>query len=386
MRRVMVAAMLLLAACSSGSTGGDGASPSTSAPTAAEATGEAETITVDPVDDGDAGDEDGAELEAAPGAVTAVGSADPADPAAGSAEAREAAAALPTVDGEYLETFDSPDSLDSFDFYLANGRNYFTRPASWPADHAVDATEGPDATCGLPDTTRTISFPDADGDETPVRSTDPGQAVYWCAPAGEGSGHFMTAFHTGGYAHLDFSPKQVFSDVRRVCWDVNATNLGNRKWQQVVIAPTEILEPLAPRLDYTLPEFRGEGGPANWGLEITEGVFMFIAIQGGAQIYSATDNATHSGGGNDLSVSDQTKRVQNCLIDRGAGQVEVHQERWSGNTDVTTLPGSFPTGEVRVIFQDVSYDPDKAYTESPPLREGYTWHWDNILISSDTGG
>jgi hypothetical protein len=50
------------------------------------------------------------------------------------------------------------------------------------------------------------------------------------------------------------------------------------------------------------------------------------------------------------------------------------QQRATGLHTVTAN-GSFPTGPVRVIFQDDTYDADK--------HDGtgrYTWHWDNISI------
>jgi hypothetical protein len=79
-------------------------------------------------------------------------------------------------------------------------------------------------------------------------------------------------------------------------------------------------------------------------------------------------------------IADPKKRVTTCLHDLRNGQVEVIQERWDGTVDITTLPGAFPRGEVRVVWQDVSYNPDKA--ETRPLHNGYTWHWDNLFVSS----
>lgn len=280
---------------------------------------------------------------------------------------------------EYLETFDTADSVGTLDFYVTNGRNFDDRPTSWNGDHAAGAP------CGGPTTSRVIHWPDPPGDETPTRTTDPGEVAYWCAPGGTGTGHLMTSFKTGGYAHIDFAPKQTFSDVRRVCWDQNVTNLGNRKWTQVAIAPKATADAVAPRLDWTHPGFRDNGGPASWGLPLDGGVFLFSTIQGNAETFT---DGMQSGLGydNDTTVADKAKRVVTCLVDRQNGQVEVRQQRADGSMDISLLPGRFPTGEVKVVFQDVTYNPDKALQENPPLvPDFYTWHWDNLVVSSNPG-
>ena len=61
--------------------------------------------------------------------------------------------------------------------------------------------------------------------------------LWWCAPGGDpAKGHLMTGMNTAGYNIVWFSPKVEFTDVRRVCWDQNLTELGGGKWTQVVIA------------------------------------------------------------------------------------------------------------------------------------------------------
>ena len=56
----------------------------------------------------------------------------------------------------------------------------------------------------------------------------------------------------------------------------------------------------------------------------------------------------------------------------------MSQDR-DGGTRTWNLPGRFPDGAVRVIFEDDNYDPPK----SPPaaaVANAFTWHWDNITI------
>ena len=75
---------------------------------------------------------------------------------------------------------------------------------------------------------------------------------------------------------------------------------------------------------------------------------------------------------------DKATRFQHCMIDDGNGTVRVTQARPDGTTRTRTFRGSFPDGQVRVVFEDDMYD--------PPKRAGYrtdtlTWHWDNIQIA-----
>ncbi len=278
---------------------------------------------------------------------------------------------------DYLETFESPNSMSTLDFYVTNGRNFDDRPTSWQGDHASSSP------CGGPTTTRTVRWPDDGGNETPTRTTNPGDTAYWCAPGGAGSEHMMTTFNTGGYAHLDFTPKRTFDEVARVCWDQNATNLGNRKWTQVAIAPISVANAVAPRLDWTHPGFRDDGGPAAWGLGLDGGVFLFSTTLGNAETFTG-GGRTGISNTNDSDVSDKAQRVTTCLTDLENGTIRVEQERTSGSVERTTLPGSIPNGEVKVVFQDVSYNPEKAET-TPLVSDPFTWHWDNLLVSSDPG-
>ena len=52
--------------------------------------------------------------------------------------------------------------------------------------------------------------------------------------------------------------------------------------------------------------------------------------------------------------------------------------RPDGTTDTRAIGTTFPSGAVKVIFQDASYNPTK--------HNGYTdrlsWHWDNIVVST----
>jgi hypothetical protein len=266
-----------------------------------------------------------------------------------------------------VETFDTAASLDRWTATVSNGQDFFDRPTRWSGDH--------DRSCGSPATSRTIEWPDINDDLPDVRPA--GDALYWCSPGNPNNGHVMTAFHTKGYSHLDFTPNRTFADVSRVCWDVNATNLGNRKWHQLAVVPADVAAAVAPRLDWTHPAFRDANGPASWGLGLSGGVFLYSSTQGNSETFTdglASGNSFDS----DTSSADKAARYTTCVADNGNNTVTVSQDRPDGSTAVHRLPGRFPQGEVKVVFQDVSYNPDKA--ESPPRVAGRTWHWDNIVI------
>jgi hypothetical protein len=67
-------------------------------------------------------------------------------------------------------------------------------------------------------------------------------------------------------------------------------------------------------------------------------------------------------------------RFPTCLDD-AANRITI--ERPDGSTDTYSYDLAFPQGQVRVIFQDASYNPTKHNGSENHL----TWHWDNITIS-----
>src|SRR4029453_6473210 len=94
--------------------------------------------------------------------------------------------------------------------------------------------------CGSPDSLRQV---DLVGEVGPGPVANVGDVVWWCAPGGDAAkGHVMTSVSGVAYAHIDFSPRQVFSDVSRVCWDMNRTEMGGRKWAQVTVVPESVFQ------------------------------------------------------------------------------------------------------------------------------------------------
>ncbi len=175
--------------------------------------------------------------------------------------------------------------------------------------------------------------------------------------------HMMTSMgDVDGYSLVWFSPNQTFTNVRRVCWDVNLTNLGNRQWWEVAIVPVGERELFADVGAADLPE----QGPGTM-------VVKFNSINASNKL--ALDD-TDSGETYDAGP-DKATRYQHCLVDNGDDTVSVTQQRSTGTVTLTGS-GSLPDGPVTVVFKDHRYTPDKS--ERSFDRPAYTWHWDNIIV------
>ncbi|MET0326658.1 MAG: hypothetical protein ABW219_15685, partial [Ilumatobacteraceae bacterium] len=124
----------------------------------------------------------------------------------------------------FFEDFQTAAGVDRFDFQLHTTRE--GAAPSFSGEH--------NEACAGPDTFRTIRGGQVAPTQVDVSNS---QLVWYCAPAGPSSGHFMTAVDTTGIATLSFSPAQTFTNVRKVCWDQNMNNLGEAKWMNFFVAP-----------------------------------------------------------------------------------------------------------------------------------------------------
>jgi hypothetical protein len=245
------------------------------------------------------------------------------------------------------------------------------------------------ATCGNPMTmSRTI--------HVTANPKNVEQAFYQCAPGGSNAAaHLMIAANTEGYATLWISPKQVFTNVRRVCWDQNITDLGGGQWTIVnFLTPAEYNRLQGGNVDlgYTSPDFPPSGGPSSPQGDARNGVKTFA---GGMNSY--TDGVFH-GGPNGVTTNDKAARFQHCVADNGNGTLTLTLAQPTG-TLTKTVPGSIPDGQVRVEFASDLYNPDKHCTSSskPTIAcpspdangavarntvYGYTWHLDQIIVDA----
>jgi hypothetical protein len=259
-----------------------------------------------------------------------------------------------------VETFDTPASLDRFDYGLHHTWIANTVHQSWIGDH--------DDNCGPPEPGRVIENPTRLGTTYyPDMGPDEG-IVYWCRE------HMMTSFNTPAYAQVDVSPKQVFDDVTRVCWDQNRTDVGPRMWTQVVVVNTDTFNANNGRFDYVAARL-SRTGPGAFGIHATDDTFLAELADGGSLVQ--TGQSVDSSNGGRWTTTDKGKRYQICVEDLGNGNVRMEMEHDSG-VQVRTLRGSMPDGPARVIFQHDLYNPDK----DSGVANGYTWHWDNIIIET----
>ena len=142
----------------------------------------------------------------------------------------------------------------------------------------------------------------------------------------------------------------------------------------MLVVPESEYQSHGRRLDYVVPGFGDPGGPGGNQLIPSTTALGVKVMKGTMTTYSGRSEL--GGTGALFQVTDKARRYRHCAEDLGNGQILVTQER-DGGTRSWNLPGRFPDGAVRVIFEDDNYDPPK---DSPPVANPFTWHWDNITI------
>jgi hypothetical protein len=179
----------------------------------------------------------------------------------------------------------------------------------------------------------------------------------------------MTSLYTTGYGHVDFSPAISFPRVTKVCWDQNYTGMGGRKWTQMVVVSESIFQSNGGRLEYVLPELQND--VAVGGIRLTGDTFMFRNLRGSTTTFVGQEvyDANFSG----FVTADKATRYKTCITDLENGTVRIESV-----VGTRTQRGSFPNGQARVIFQDVTYDAPKDPESTDSLA---TWHWDNVQVS-----
>lgn len=236
---------------------------------------------------------------------------------------------------------------------------------SYPGDH--------DMACGVPTSKRTV-HPD-----------NRAENFWWCAPNGPDTGHVMAAMNTSGYSISGFTPRQAFTDISRICWDQNLTDLGGGKWFVVTLVPAAVLTSHpAPnqgttspyRLDYTIPEFDADNSPGDFNLQ-RESRWQFKLFRNQLRIFDSISGSSGADWGTDggyVAGADVATRYRICMTETATG-MQISQAR-PGTTATWTANGvRFPNGPVYVIWADDTYDADKHGGTGL-----YTWHVDNITI------
>ena len=270
----------------------------------------------------------------------------------------------PPPPGAYFEDFASPTDFDAFDrgwsgLDPSTFPDYVEHIDEWNGDH--------DMSCGAPTTLRLIHV-DNKADH-----------FWWCGPGGPDTGHVMIGINTTGYNIAWISPRQWFRDVSRVCWDQSLNQVGGGKWAQVVLAARVDVEREQTRLGrldlgFTGPGFQDPNGPTT-GVHPTAASGGAKMFQGGFQFWRGAAFTTSMPSG--YIHHEKATRFRHCMVDNGNGTVTLTQQRPSG-TVTHTGPGSFPNGDVRVVWQDDNYDPPKREHYDP---NSLTWHLDNFEIA-----
>ena len=192
----------------------------------------------------------------------------------------------------------------------------------------------------------------------------------------------MTALDTNDVATLSFTPKQTFNNVTQVCWDQNMNNLGEAKWVNVFVVPADDIAAHGGDFSYAAASGLPFGGidrmpPA--------GSFDFTWLHGSTFANKWGPNASHTETMNFWASTighgmvpegplDSAPRFRICLT--SGGNMVIN--RPDGTTDTRAIGTTFPTGAVKVIFQDASYNPTKHNGNTDRL----SWHWDNIAVST----
>jgi hypothetical protein len=282
----------------------------------------------------------------------------------------------------FMATFDTPAGFyDEFDYGLS-GQD----PASnWNPDRLVTWTGDHDEDCGAPTSLRTIDIDRDTRDLEGGTVDDFDELFWWCRE------HVMTALNTVGYTIAWFSPKQYFSDISRVCWDLNVTEMSSRKWTQVLfVSEEDAMSHPTDRasggfdLGFTNPIFRDTPGFPSTGILPRAGDLAGMQLQqrGYFGWFQDQDTWTTEAAGESQSiigVTDKATRYRHCIEQLDADTIRFTQERPAthGGSQQVDVPGRIPQGPVRVVFQDDNYNGPKGelYDEN-----ANTWHWDNIVI------
>lgn len=201
-------------------------------------------------------------------------------------------------------------------------------------------------------------------------------AFYHCTPEGkEDKAHVMTSVNTEGFVTVWFSPKQIFRNVSKVCWDQNITDLGGGKWT-IVNFLTAAEYAGQTDLGYTSPDFPKGGASSPQGAAANG-----VKVSRGAM--NSYSNGKFHGALTGVTVTDKAARYQHCVTDNRNGTLTLTMAQPNNRSITRRVSGKIPEGDIRVQFGDDSYNPDKHlnHAGAPANSTGlYTWHWDNIQV------
>jgi hypothetical protein len=258
----------------------------------------------------------------------------------------------------------------------------------WRLQTTVEPPQGDfigehDLVCNGPDTHRTVhQIPLQWGTAYTNVDVTNSEMVWWCAPGNDpATGHMMTALDTGSIATVSFTPKATFNNVTKVCWNQNMNNLGEGKWINVFVIPAAAYsgDPAygASSADENTPGAIPQRPPSG-SVDFTWLRGTIFANKWNSTGHQRTQYVWMSNDdGMDPSPAPRFKICLNSGMNQITVQRPGHLFGPAGRTDVYPLGTTFPTGQVKVIFQDASYNP----TKHNGFTDHLTWHWDDISIS-----
>ncbi len=294
----------------------------------------------------------------------------------------------PTGSVLFSEDFTGSGAMSRFQTGLYHRDDSMIGQSQWMGDHSIT---GPNDLCGPPTEKRVIKR----GNRSSGFNND---WIYRCVPGGDlGKAHVMTSIgDTSGYSIGAFSPTQSFSNVREVRWDVNQTDLGDRQWTEVAIIPASKfnMQNLPCTTDVpcatTTHDQLGSVGTQWGGLRARKintpqqpGGYLEAGGSPGYRCsgcpYAPSRKFGENYGAGDPALTSLMIRRENFFRDNGNGTLTWGFQLDNGSFEEFTVPGSFPTGPVRVVFKDHNYTPLKSPATLMPTTH-FTWHWDNIVI------
>ena len=269
----------------------------------------------------------------------------------------------PGEDEDFVETFEGNAGFDRFDrggFHRGVDFHGFEMEArgesTWMGDH--------DENCGDPGSQRVLDKVDREG------------SFYTCRD------HLMTSVgHVDSYSLAWFSPNQTFTTetTDTVSWDVNSTFLGSRQWWEVTLVPVDFDSGQANCRHCTAEVGAADiitsaddhdilriGGPSGGDQPQVNGVHPTFV-----RLCNPGVNALDQEGCDSKPI-----RRTWTIVDNRNGTVTLSflDNEW-------TFEASFPDGEFVVMFKDHNYTPDKSCGQIRNNCPGYTWHWDNIIVT-----
>jgi hypothetical protein len=196
--------------------------------------------------------------------------------------------------------------------------------------------------------------------------------------------HLMTTMgDVSGYSVTWFSPNQTFGSVNEVCFDasINGGLTGDRQWWEVAVQ--RAASPDASAIEW----LAGTANLPSYG-DVGATVLSFGPANPHYYRVSVLDVSDEGVGGFDAAAYDDMRiRRAHCFRDNGNGTITF--QSWERRADGSlgtrfnndTVAGSFPTGDLKVVFKSHAYTPAKSCWQFPDgVCASYTWHWDNIEV------